>query len=222
MGWFLKFVESSVGKKLIMALTGLFLAIYLIEHLLGNLLLLVNDGGYLFEKYSEVMASSADLPIRIIEIFLFLVFLYHIINGVRLWWSNRSARGIQYQMRKPSANSTFFSRFMIQSGSIVFIFLVIHLGNFFVAYRFGSPGNTMYDGVKELFSKPLYSWFYVFAMILLCFHLIHGVQSAFQTLGVRHNKYTAFIKGFGIFFAIVICAGFAIIPLYFLFSTGGH
>lgn len=222
MGWFIKFIDSSVGKKLIMALTGLFLALYLIEHLVGNLLLLANDGGKSFEIYSEVMASSKNFLIRGIEIFLFLVFIYHITNGVRLWWSNYNARGQKYQMKKSSANSTFFSRFMIQSGSIVLIFLVIHLQMFFVHYRFGHPTNTMYQGVVNAFSNPVYSWFYVFAMILLCFHLIHGVQSSFQTLGIRHNKYTAFIKGFGIVFSILICTGFALIPLYFLFSTGGH
>ena len=222
MGWFIKFIDSSVGKKLIMALTGLFLALYLIEHLVGNLLLLANDAGKSFEIYSEVMASSKNFLIRAVEIFLFLVFIYHITNGVRLWWSNYNARGQKYQMKKSSANSTFFSRFMIQSGSIVLIFLVIHLQTFFFHYRFGHPTNTMYQGVVNAFSNPYYSWFYVLAMILLAFHLVHGIQSAFQTLGIRHNKYTAFIKGCGIVFSILICAGFALIPLYFLFSTGGH
>jgi succinate dehydrogenase cytochrome b subunit len=222
MGWFIKFIDSATGKKLVMALTGLFLGLYLIEHLVGNLLLLANDGGKSFEIYSEIMASSKNFLIRFIEIILFLVFIYHIINGVRLWWGNRSARRIGYKKNNPSANSTFFSRFMIYSGSIVFIFLIIHLDSFFFPYRFGNPGNTMYEGVVAKFSNTWYSIFYIFAMILLAFHLVHGVQSSFQTLGIRHNKYTGFIKVCGIIFSIVICAGFALIPIYFLLTTGGN
>ena len=221
MGWFIKFIDSSLGKKLIMALTGLFLSLFLIEHLIGNLLLFKNDGGEAFTAYGEFLANPNNYVARVLEIGLFLVFIYHIINGIRLWWSNRKATQVRYKSNDPSANSTFFSRFMVWSGSIVFIFLVIHLRSFFFPYRFGDPGNTMYQGVVEAFSNPVYSIFYIIAMVLLAFHLTHGVQSAFQTLGLRHKKYTPFIKKFGIFFAIIICAGFALIPIYFLL-TGGY
>jgi len=222
MGWFIKFIDSSVGKKLVMALTGLFLILFLVEHLAANLLLLIKDNGKVFIEYSEFMASSLNIPIRIVEVGLFVCLVYHSINGVRLWWSNRIARGVNYKVNNPSENSTFFSRFMIYSGTIIFIFLVIHLRTFFFPYRLGDPSNTMYDGVVDAFSNPIYSGFYLLAMILLAFHLVHGFQSSFQTLGIRHNKYTDFIKGFGIVFSILLCAGFAIIPLYFLFSGGGN
>lgn len=221
MGWFVKTIDSSLGKKLVMSLTGFFLVLFLIEHLIGNLLLLLNDKGKAFMEYSEFMASPRNILIRIVEILLFIFLVYHIINGTRLWWSNRNARPVKYKLKRSSENSTFFSRFMIQSGSIIFIFLVIHLNTFFIPYRFGNPGNTMYEGAVEAFSNAWYSWFYVLAMILLSFHLIHGVQSAFQTLGIRHNKYTIFIKQCGIVFSILLCLGFAIIPLFFLFG-GGH
>jgi succinate dehydrogenase cytochrome b subunit len=220
MNWFTKFIDSSLGKKLVMSLTGFFLVLFLIEHLIGNLLLLVNDHGKTFTVYSEFMASPRNILIRIVEILLFIFLLYHIINGVRLWWGNENSRPVKYRMKRPSENSTFFSRFMIQSGTLIFIFLVIHLNTFFIPYRFGHPTNTMYEGAIAAFSHAWYSWFYVLAMILLSFHLIHGVQSAFQTLGIRHNKYTSFIKKCGIVFSILICAGFAIIPLYFLFGGG--
>jgi succinate dehydrogenase cytochrome b subunit len=216
MDWFFKFVDSSVGKKLIMALTGLFLFLFLIEHLLGNLLLLRNDGGRTFMEYAENLESPYNWIIRITEIILFIAFAWHIINGIRLWWKNRNARQVKYKLNRSSENSTFFSRFMIQSGSIVFIFLVIHLRTFFIPYRFGNPGNSMYQGVVEAFSNPIYACFYVFAMILLAFHLIHGVQSSFQTLGLNHKKYTLFVKRLGIVLSILICAGFAVIPIYFL------
>ncbi len=222
MSWFIKFIDSSVGKKLVMALTGLFLIVFLVEHLAANLLLLINDNGKVFEEYSEFMASSLNIPIRIIEVGLFVSLIYHSLNGVRLWLSNRKAKGINYKVNNPSENSTFFSRFMIQSGTIIFIFLVVHLRTFFFPYRLGNPSNTMYEGIVEAFSNTYYSLFYVLAMMLLAFHLVHGFQSSFQTLGIRHNKYTSFIKGFGIVFSILLCAGFALIPLYFLLNAGGN
>jgi succinate dehydrogenase / fumarate reductase cytochrome b subunit len=224
MGWFLKFIDSSVGKKLVMALTGLFLYLFLIEHLIANLLLLNNDNGEAYSIYAEVLGSSYNIPLRIIEFGLFFFLIYHSLNGVRLWLSNRKAKGIPYYENRASENSTFFSRFMIQSGSAVFIFLVIHLKSFFVNYRLGTPEDTMYQGVVKTFQNPLYSWFYIVAMIFLAFHLIHSFQSAFQTLGLRHNKYTPFIKSFGVIFSILICAGFALIPVYFLYinNTGGN
>jgi succinate dehydrogenase / fumarate reductase, cytochrome b subunit len=222
MSWFISFIDSSVGKKLVMALTGLFLAVYLIIHLAANLFLLKPDGGAAFNAYAAFMSSSDNIPVRIIEVGLFLAFAYHIVNGFRLFFINKKARKTGYKVVNASANSSFYSRFMVQSGSIVFIFLVIHLKTFFIPHKFGHPEETMYQSVVDAFASPLYAWFYVFAMVLLAFHLIHGVQSAFQTLGIRHNKYTSFIKGAGIVFSILICAGFAIIPLYFLFSTGGN
>jgi succinate dehydrogenase / fumarate reductase cytochrome b subunit len=221
MGWFIKFIDSSLGKKLVMALTGLFLALFLIEHLIGNLLLLKNDGGEAFTAYGEFLTNPNNYIARVLEVCLFLIFIYHILNGLRLWWSNRQATDVRYKSNNPSANSTFFSRFMVWSGSITFIFLVIHLRTFFFPYRFGDPGNSLYQGVVEAFSSPVYSIFYIIAMILLAFHLVHGVQSAFQTLGIRHKKYTPLIKICGISFAIIICAAFALIPIHFLL-TGGN
>jgi succinate dehydrogenase / fumarate reductase cytochrome b subunit len=222
MSWLIRFLESSVGKKLVMALTGLFLYIYLVIHLTANLFLLAPDNGAAFNAYADFMSSNANIPVRIIEIVLFLAFIYHIINGIRLWLNNRSARGQSYKENDPSENSTFFSRFMVQSGVIIFIFLVIHLRTFFIEHKFGHPEETMYESAVAAFSSTYYSLFYVVAMILLAFHLVHGFQSGFQTLGLRHNKYTGFIKGFGVVFSILLCAGFALIPLYFLFNAGGN
>ena len=223
MGWFVKFIDSSVGKKIIMALTGLFLYLYLIVHLVANLFLLKSDGGVAFNAYAEFMSSSNNIPVRIIEIGLFLIFAYHILDGIRLWFQNYNARSVKYKVVRASENSTFFSRFMIYSGGVVFIFLALHLADFFIPHRFGSPPETMYQSVLMKFNYPVYCWFYIICMILLAFHLVHGFQSAFQSLGVRHSKYTSFIKAFGVSFSILLCIGFAIIPLYFLFtSVGGN
>jgi succinate dehydrogenase / fumarate reductase cytochrome b subunit len=219
MGWFISFLDSSLGKKLVMAVTGLFLYIYLIIHLIANLLLLRSTGDA-FEAYADFMAASLNIPVRIIEIVLFIAFLYHIINGIRLWFINRSARGIQYKMTNPSANSTFYSRFMIYSGMVVFIFLIIHLLDFFIPSRFGNPPMTMYETAVFKFHQTWWSVMYIVAMVLLAFHLVHAFQSGFQTLGLRHNKYTPFIKGFGVVFSILICIAFAIIPLFFILGGG--
>jgi len=222
MGWFIKFIDSSVGKKLVMALTGLFLYLFLIEHLIANLLLLNNDNGKAYTIYADVLGSAYNIPLRVIEAGLFFCMIYHVVNGLRLWLSNNKAKGQPYLVNKASENSTFFSRFMFWSGTVVFVFLVIHLKSFFVNYRLASPTDTMYQGVIKNFLNPWYSGFYIFAFILLGFHLVHGFQSAFQTLGLRNNKYTPFIKSFGVGFSILICAGFAIVPIYFLFFYGSN
>jgi succinate dehydrogenase / fumarate reductase, cytochrome b subunit len=182
MGWFIKFIDSSIGKKLVMALTGLFLSLFLIIHLAGNLLLLRNDDGAAFLTYSRIMASPDNIIIRIIEYGLFILLIYHIINGIRLWIINKRSRGQAYESYNPSANSSFFSRTMILSGSIIFIFLVIHLRTFFFPYRFssGSHEHEMYLGVQEAFSSPYYSGFYVIALILLAFILFMEYRVRFR------------------------------------------
>lgn len=220
MSWFIKFIDSSIGKKIVMALTGLFIFLFLIEHLVGNLLLLINDNGEIYTDYAEFMTSSLNIPVRIIEILLFIFLIYHIINGVRLAIKNKSVRPINYRTTNPSANSSFFSRFMFWGGSVIFIFLVVHLRSFFFPYRFGTPDNTLYQGVVEAFSSPLYSGFYILAMIFLAFHLVHGVQSAFLTMGFKNERYSPSIKKAGIILSILICAGFALIPIVFLLKGG--
>lgn len=216
MGWFITFIDSSIGKKLVMSLTGLFLCSFLIVHLSINLFLLKNDGGASFNEYSSFMASGKNIPLRIIEVGLFLMLLFHFINGIRLYFLNKKARPVDYYMNSPEANSTFTSRFMIQSGSLIFIFLVVHIKTFFVSHRIFEAQETMYETCKSAFENPIYSTFYIVAMIILALHLNHGFQSGFQTLGLNNNKYTPFIKKFGTFFAVIISTGFAIIPVYFL------
>ncbi len=180
MSWFIRYLDSSIGKKLVMAVTGLFLYIYLIIHLAANLFLLRNDGGVAFNTYAEFMGSGINIPIRIIEIVLFLAFAYHILNGIRLWFINKSARQIPYKEYKPSANSTFYSRFMIQSGIVVFIFLVLHLMDFFIPYRFSSPDMTMYQSVVMKFNNTWWSIMYIAAMVLLHFTLFMLFRAVFR------------------------------------------
>ena len=218
MGIITKIYQSSIGKKIVMSLTGLFLCIYLVVHLAGNLLLLKQDGGAAFDAYAEFLPSL--LIIKIIEYVLFAVFIGHIVTSTILWIKNKRARPQQYEMNKPQENSSFFSRTTFFSGSIVFIFLVVHMRTFWVASRFQHDEYpSMYAVAKTAFASPAYSLFYVAAIILLAFHLRHGFQSAFQTLGIKHQRYARLIELVGVIFWLIIPIGFAYIPIYFLLHS---
>lgn len=209
-----RFYNSSVGQKLLVGLTGLFLCTFLVVHLTGNLLLFKNDGGKAFEQYSEFM--STNLGIRLMEIVLAAGFLVHVILGVRVWLHNRRARPVGYVMNRPSENSDLASRVTFITGSIVFIFLVVHLNTFFVPSRFpGQSKTSMLELVKTAFSSPVYDAFYLVALVLLGYHLRHGFQSAFQTFGLR-PRWRRPIDLVAILFWLIIPAGFATMPLYFL------
>ncbi len=208
--------KSSVGQKFIVGLTGLFLCSFLVVHLSGNMLLFKNDAGQSFETYSEFMSTNTG--IRIMEIVLAAGFLFHIILAVYVWINNKLARPERYAMARPSENSSLSSRVMFVSGSIVFIFLVVHLRTFFIPARFASgPKPSMYELAEAAFSSPVYDAFYVVALILLGYHLRHGFQSAFQTFGIR-PRYKRVIDLISVFFWLVIPAGFAAMPLYFLWQ----
>ncbi len=217
MGWFWQFVNSSIGKKITMAVTGTLLILFIIMHLLGNLTLYWGEQAFM--NYANTLESFKPV-VRVIEVILTLIFLIHIINGVRLWFANKAARPKDYAVNAKSKNSDVFSRTMIWSGSIIFIFLVIHLQTFWYPNNFGGSTKTLYAIVTGWFGQPVYAFFYVLAMILLGFHLNHGFQSAFQTFGWNHKKYFPFIKSVGTIYAVVMAAGFASLPIYFLFFYG--
>ncbi|MDH4200343.1 MAG: succinate dehydrogenase cytochrome b subunit [Spirochaetia bacterium] len=213
--WLADGLSRSTGKKFLMAMTGLFLITFLMVHLFGNLLLLVNDNGISFNEYSKNMSHSKI--IRVMEIFLFTGFIFHIGFGATVSIQNRLARKIPYAVIKSSETSSFFSRYMFHTGSLVFIFLLLHLNSFFIPHRVLESGLSMYESALIVFHNPLFVLFYIFAMILLSFHLMHGFQSAFQSLGIHHNKYTPSIKLLGRFFALVVPLVFAVIPVYIYF-----
>ena len=224
MGSFVKFINSSIGKKLTMAVTGSFLIIFLIVHLIGNITLFF--GASAFNGY--VLALDVVKPIiRVIEVVLLTVFILHIFNGIKLWLKNKRARGIKYQVNGSAENSNLFSRTMFLSGSIVFIFLVTHLGTFFWRFNVHDPmglatNHKYFDLVVYFFSIWWYVLLYVVAMVLLGFHLNHGFQSAFQTFGWNHIKYFPFIQKLGTAFALIMAIGFASMPIYFFFFCGGN
>ncbi len=225
MNWLVNALTSTIGRKILMALTGIFLILFLVVHLAGNLQLLKDDGGVAFNKYSEFMGHN--LLIQTISKVNFALILIHIIVSVLLTIRNRKARGVvgYYTVNN---SSTWSSRNMGILGSVILIFLAIHLQAFYFRAKFGYMDVVSYDGVeyedmykavKEAFAQLWIVIIYVVSMIGLAFHLSHGFQSAFRTIGVNHPKYTPFIKGLGLAFSIIVPAAFALIPVY-MFLNG--
>ncbi|MBI9070520.1 MAG: succinate dehydrogenase cytochrome b subunit [Melioribacteraceae bacterium] len=220
MSWLLESLNSSIGKKILMAVTGISLILFLVGHLSGNMALFANDGGKSFNAYAEFLHHLPGL--MVIEIILASVFLLHILNALRLWVENKKARPVKYAVNASSKNSTIFSRTMVQTGSIILIFLIVHLKNFWYEYVILKSNDNLFEIVVETFKDPVYSGLYILAMILLGFHLNHGFQSAFQTFGWNHKKYTPFINFLGAIYSIAMAVGFASMPIYFLFFYGGN
>jgi succinate dehydrogenase / fumarate reductase, cytochrome b subunit len=221
--WLIKTLTSSVGQKLLMSLTGFFLISFLMVHLTGNLMLFKDDGGAAFNAYAHFMSTAGI--IRVAEIILVLGFLLHIFTAWLLTRHNQQTRPQHYAYSRPQDNCAWASRNMGIVGSIILIFLVIHLYNFWFQYKFQAdiplaPGTNykdMYWLVQKVFLEEWwFSILYIVAMVFLGLHLAHGFESAFQTLGLNHKKYTPFIKKLGILFAIAVPAGFASMPIYFL------
>lgn len=211
---------SSITKKVVMALAGLFLAVFLLVHLTINLLLLCKDGKELYTQVVEFMTTN--ILIKIMEVFLFGGFILHIIFGLWVTFRNWAARPVGYYKSNKSETS-FFSKYMFHTGVIVFIFLLLHFINFYfiklgwVEPPAGIGKHDFYDMAILLFQNKCYSIIYLIFFVFLGFHLNHSIQSAFQTLGINHNTYIKFIKGISLVYSIIIAVGFAIIPIYFMF-----
>ena len=210
---------TSVGRKLVMALTGIFLLLFLFEHLYGNLLLYKIDQGRAFNEYGEFLVSN--IVIRTIEYALFAGFIIHIIDGLILTYQNRKARPIRYALNHKSQNSSWFSRNMGFTGSIIFIFLVIHLKTFFIPSRFMEHETSLAYDVAAAFQSEIYAAFYIIAMVLLGAHLNHGFQSSMKTLGLSNKKYSPGLSATGTAIALLFMIGFASFPIFFYFDLFG-
>ena len=220
MSWFSDFLTSSIGRKLIMSLTGLFLIIFLLVHLVGNLQLLYSDGGEAFNIYAKFMTTNP--LIKGSSYLLYTGILLHALLGIVIWRKNAAAKGQGYAV-STTHNASFSSKNMAWLGIIILAFLILHLIQFWLKTKMGTlvdvqyAGETyhnLYDPVAYAFSQWWYVLIYVFSMIVIGLHLNHGFQSAFQTLGLNHKKYTPLIKFLGTAYSILIPLGFAIIPIY--------
>ncbi|QNK62602.1 succinate dehydrogenase cytochrome b subunit [Pedobacter sp. PAMC26386] len=210
--------SSSIGKKLIMGITGLFLILFLIVHCFINSLIFVNDGGLTFNLGAHFMATN--WLIRGSEVILMVGLLAHIVQGLRLTFQNQAARPVKYAVNDGNANSKWYSRSMGLLGTLLLIFLIVHLSNFWVVSRFtGIPTKDLnghedlFAVMRETFTNVWIVVLYVLAMASLAYHLLHGFASAFQTLGWNHKKYTPLIKGLGVWYSIIIALLFAAMPI---------
>ena len=209
---------SSIGKKFLMGLTGFFLIIYLIVHAGINAMIFYNDNGETFNKAAYFM--SRNFFMRFLEIGLFAVFILHIIQGLLLWKKNRAARSIGYQKQNYPAGIKWYSRYMGWLGTFLLLFLVMHLYHFWAGTKnemyFNGPQVNLYYEMKDVFTNPLFFTLYMIGLVSLLFHLLQGFQSAFQTFGINHRRWTPIIKGIGIFYSVAICILFAMMPVSFM------
>lgn len=212
-GWLTRTMRSSIGRKALVALTGLALIGFLIAHLAGNLTYFADSDGTAFDNYADTIGNNPLLPIA--EIGLIVLFLAHIALAVRLTLENRKARSHGYQVSKSHGARTPGSRTMIYTGILVLLFLILHLFHF----RFQkAEGVSMAALVEFELSKPLAATAYVLGLIALGMHLSHGFQSALQTLGLNHPKYTPIVKVASIGLAGVLTIGFLLFPILVFFG----
>jgi succinate dehydrogenase / fumarate reductase cytochrome b subunit len=206
-----KVLFSSISKKFVMALAGLFLLTFLPIHLIINFMLLKSDP----QPFNEAAHFMATFPlVKIIEVALIGAILIHITWGILLQIQNWLARPVGYVSGNKSETS-FFSRFMIWTGASVLTFLVLHFFNFYfikLGLVAGDPEN-FYSVAHNLFKIPAYNYIYLACFTLLGFHLYHAFSSAFQTLGLNHRIWTPVVKVIALIYAILLPAGFAFISI---------
>mgnify|MGYP000074318255 FL=1 len=223
------FLSSSIGKKVIMSLSGLFLIAFLCVHLTLNLFLIFDNSGELFNHGANFMETNP--VIKIVEPILAIGFIIHIIWASILTLQNQKARPIKYAQRNQSQNATWASRNMYILGGLVLVFLVIHIYNFWWNIKVtGNLEAVVVDGVEmentyllvsSLFkSSIVYCGLYIAGAILLGLHLTHGFWSAFQSIGFSNDIWRKRLSALGYIFAVIIAVGFSIIPLYFMAGLG--
>ena len=211
--------SSSIGKKLIMGLTGLFLISFLVVHCFLNCFVFFDNTGVLFNEGAHFMATN--WLIRAMEVVLMAGLLLHIVQGARLTFENQAARPVKYAYHDGQSNSKWYSRSMGLLGTLLLIFLIVHLAQFWTVSRFtGIPSvdanghEDLYAVMKETFANIGWVILYVLSMISLAYHLLHGFASTFQTMGWNHKKYTPIIKAIGVGFSIIIPLLFAAMPVW--------
>ena len=231
---FKQMFTSTIGQKFVMALTGLFLISFLVVHVGLNACIWANDGGQMFNAGANFMGSM--LVIRIMEIGLMVGLLTHTIQGLALAYKNSKKRSVGYAVDYGNRGSKWYSRSMGLLGTLLLLFLILHLWHFWVPSRFGGMAGikaleeTHYEGALaaqyhnlyaqmiEVFQNPLVVIVYVIGCISLAYHLMHGFESAFRTIGVSNNRYLKLLRFTGRGFAILVSLGFAMMPISMYFG----
>ncbi|MEO5592558.1 MAG: succinate dehydrogenase cytochrome b subunit [Chitinophagaceae bacterium] len=221
------FFTSSVGKKLIMALTGISLILFLVVHAGINSCIWANDGGEMFNKAAHFMGGM--IVIRLLEVGLFIGFIIHIAQGYVLTAQNNSRRTVKYAVNY-GQGSKWYSRSMGLLGTLLLLFLILHLSHFWIPSRFGgSLGVHPLEPVTYMDGKEIHNLYaemlkvfqgniavvilYVLGCISLAYHLMHGFQSAFRTLGISNKRYIVLLQATGLAFSIIVSIAFAMMPI---------
>jgi succinate dehydrogenase / fumarate reductase cytochrome b subunit len=221
---------SSIGKKLVMALTGLFLITFLVVHVGINACIFADlfdptDNGEMFNRAAHFMGAS--WVIRAMEIGLFAFILLHIYQGYMVEFQNRSRRGVGYAKQMGNKGSKWYSRSMGLLGTLLLLFLVMHISQFWYSSRIAHdlPEATYDAGQHDLFARmilvfqnPLIVILYVLGCISLGYHLAHGFQSAFRTIGVYNKRYLTLLNSIGLGFSIIVPLVFALMPVSIYFQ----
>ncbi|MGV6862140.1 MAG: succinate dehydrogenase cytochrome b subunit [Putridiphycobacter sp.] len=218
-------MKSSIGRKILMALSGFFLLVFLLQHLLINMLSVISPD--MFNEVSHFMGYNPVIQFLMQPILIFGI-IFHLVMGMYLEAKNRKARVVKYAKNNAGANSSWVSRNMIITGIMVLLFLVAHMSDFWVhemnyKYIAANPEDpTRYwTELHHEMGEVIHVAIYTLAFIFLSLHLMHGFQSAFQSVGFNHNKYTPFIKKLGVLYAIVVPLGFIVVA-WFHFLTQSH
>jgi len=215
-----EFFTSSIGKKFIMALTGVSLIAFLVVHVGINACIWAGDGGDMFNKAAHFMGST--VVIRILEVGLFAGIILHIVQGFVLEIQNRTRRPTGYAVNLGNRGSKWYSRSMGLLGTLLLLFLVMHLSHFWIPSRFsvletitidGKEYPNQYGDIVRIFQDPVVVILYLLGCASLLYHLLHGFQSAFRTIGVGNNRYMTLIKTTGFSFSIIVSLAFAMMPV---------
>lgn len=208
-------IKTSIARKVAMALSAFFLIIYLVQHLSINIISVFDKE--LFNEVSEFMGTNL-LVQYILQPVLFFGIIFHFVMGFILEIRNQSSRKQGFVYSRPEANSTWMSRSMLFTGILILLFIGLHLVDFFFptieAHYIRHEEMDSYAMVAAKFSNPIYVIIYIIAFIFLSLHLLHGFQSAFQSVGLRHKKYTPAIKKTGTLYAVIIPLGFIYIAIH--------
>ena len=214
-----------------MSLTGMFLITFLIVHAGLNACIWAGDHGEMFNKSAHFMGST--VVVRLVEVGLFVFFIVHIIQGYVLGVKNISRRGHDYKISLGNRGSKWYSRTMGTLGTLLLLFLIMHIHHFWISSRFGGlanirplarvvydskPYHNLYQEMLNVFDNPLVVVLYVLGCISLAYHLMHGFQSAFRTLGVNNNRYLVLLRYVGNGFSVLVSAAFAMMPISMYFG----
>lgn len=208
MNWLINTLGTSVGKKLMMAVTGLGFCCFLALHLIGNLM--IYGGKDAFNSYAEHLHSLGPF-FTLFELGLLFFAVVHVLTGFILFYQNFRARPKRYSVDKRAGGRTLGSATMPYTGFIVLLFVVLHLLDFHFVDK---THTTIFQIVSTAFSSPVYVLIYTFAVIVVAVHVSHGLWSAFQSIGGNHPKYTPFLRGLSVVFSLIVGIGFGFIPMY--------